>query len=88
MLPNLFHFSRLSAPFRCGCVLGALIFSVSAGCSHVGFHEQKLVPAPTLEMGQQIPQRSGDTEPFAVTNQGQKIEDRLLSRQRTMMLPD
>ncbi len=88
MLPKLFRFNRLSARLRCGCVLGVVMLSVSAGCSHVGFHEQKLVPAPSLEMGQQIPRRSGDTEPFALTNEARQIEDRLLNRQRTVMLPD
>ncbi len=89
MLPYLSHPSRWAAAARCGCVLVALtLAALSAGCSNFGLQESELVPSPTLETGQRLPDRSSDTEPFAVTNEGKQIESRLLDRQRKIMLPD
>lgn len=88
MLLNISLTRRLSGIVRFGALCILALFFVSAGCSNPGFRHDNLAPAPTLEMGQQVPQESNDTEPFALTNEGRRIEDRLLSRQRPVRLPD
>ncbi len=87
MLPKLFLSPCLMGIVRSGCVLGALTLVLSVGCSHLGTKEPKLHVAPTLEMGRQLPERGGESEPFALTNEGRRIEENLL-RQRKVLLPE
>lgn len=68
------------------CVLALLL--LPAGCSHPGLRNDNLDLAPSLGMGTQVPQKGSDTEPFALTNEGRRIEDRMLSRQRPVLLTD
>ncbi len=88
MLPKVFLTRPRIGIVRFGalCILALLL--LSAGCSNPGLRNENLNLAPSLEMGQQVPQKGTDTEPFALTNEGRRIEDRLLSRQRPLHLPD
>jgi len=59
-----------------------------AGCAWLNPGDDHYNVAPTLEMGEQLSDGESDTDSFAVTNEGRRIEDRLLSRERrASMLP-
>ncbi len=89
MLPHAKLSGRLIGALRRGGVLVVLTLAFhAAGCSNLGLKESNLTPAPAFETGRQLPRQTSDTEPFAVTNEGKQIEDRLLNRQRAVMLPD
>ncbi len=88
MLPNVFLSRRLTSIVRFGALYIVALVLLPAGCSNPGFRNENLVPAPTLEMGQNMPRKDADTEPFALTNKGRQIEENLLGRQRQVMPPD
>ena len=88
MLPIPSRPIRLAVVARFVAVPTLLALSFLAGCARLGSHNEKISLAPTLEMGQKLPASNGDTESFALTNEGRHIEDRLLDRRRGTLLPD
>jgi hypothetical protein len=67
--------------------VACLVVSVAvAGCSWFDFNEDRYNLAPSLEMGERVPDPDEPDEPWAMTNEGRQIEDRLLSRDRRNVL--
>lgn len=64
------------------------VLSMATGCSWFGWSKAPYSLAPSLEMGRQLPEDAPASEPFALTNEGRKIEDRLLDgKRKSTLLP-
>ena len=56
------------------------------GCTWFNWDDDPYSVSPSLEMGQEVSDEGADTEPFALTNEGRRIEDHLLNRERDAAL--
>ncbi len=84
---KILHAGFLAGTARLRFALGLATALLLTGCSRNVVPNQGFSIAPTLE-SVSAPTSGSDTEPFALTNEGRRIEDRLLNRQRASLAPN